>query len=171
MARMMKTATVALLLLTLIAPIALADEPLAGQYRLDPKASDDISNAIESQTASMNFITRPIARSRLKKTNPAYSTVAIAFPGNNISITLDQRKAIVFPANGNAVKWTREDGETFDVNGKVVNGTLTQAFVAEDGRRANTYVLSPDGKMMTLNVRVDSPRLPKPVTYKLVYRR
>ncbi|HWS72679.1 MAG TPA: hypothetical protein VN605_11220 [Thermoanaerobaculia bacterium] len=169
---MMKTATVALLLLTLIAPVTFAaDEPLAGHYRLDAKASDNVGAAIESQTASMNFITRPIARGRLKKTNPAYETIGIAFPTNNISVALDQRKPIVFPASGTAVKWTREDGEKFDLSGHVTNGVLTQTFVAEDGRRTNTYTLSPDGKMMTLNVKVESPRLPKPVTYKLVYHR
>ena len=169
---MMKTATVALLLLTLIAPVTFAaDEPFAGNYRIDAKASDNVGNAIEKQTASMNFITRPIARGRLKKTNPAYDSIGIAFPANNISITLDQRKAIVFPASGAAVKWTREDGETFDLSGHVANGVLTQTFVAEDGRRTNTYTLSPDGKTLTLNVKVESPRLPKPVTYKLVYHR
>ena len=169
---MMKTATVALLLLTLIAPVTFAaDEPFAGHYRLDAKASDNVGNAIEDQTKSMNFITRPIARGRLKKTNPAYDSIAIAFPATNISVTLEQRKPIVFPANGTAVKWTREDGEVFDVSGKVANGVLTQTFVAEDGRRTNTYTLSPDGRTMTLNVKVESPRLPKPVTYKLVYHR
>jgi len=169
---MMKTATVALLLLTLIVPAALAaDEALAGHYRLDAKASDNVTAAIESQTASMNFITRPVARGRLKKTNPAYDSVAIAFTAANISIALDQRKPIVFPANGTAVKWTREDGEKFDVSGKVTNGVLTQTFVAEDGRRTNLYSLSSDGKTMTMNVKVESPRLPKPVTYKLVYHR
>lgn len=169
---MMKIATVALLLLSLIVPTAFAaDEPFAGTYRLDPKASDNIEKAIESQTASMNFITRPIARGRLKKTNPAYSTIAIGFPANEISVTLDQRKPIAFPASGSSVKWTREDGETFDLSGRVANGVLTQAFVAEDGRRTNTYTLSPDGKTLTLNVKVESPRLPKPVTYKLVYHR
>jgi hypothetical protein len=168
---MRKTALVALLLLTLVVSVAFADEPLAGHYRLDAKASDNVGAAIESQTASMNFITRPIARGRLKKTNPAYDSIVIAFPAPNTSITLDQRKPIVFPSNGTAVKWTREDGEKFDVSGKEANGALTQVFVAEDGRRTNVYTLSPDGRTMTLNVTVESPRLPKPVRYKLVYHR
>jgi len=172
MAIMKKTATLFLLLVTLVATVAFAaDEPLSGHYVLDAKASDNVAKAIDNTVAKMNFITRPIARGRLEKTNPAYSMITLSFPGSNISVQLENRKPIVFPASGAAVKWTREDGETFDVSGRVAGSSLTQTFVAEDGKRVNVFTLSADGKTLTLNVTVTSPRLPKALNYKLVYHR
>ncbi len=51
------------------------------------------------------------------------------------------------------------------------NGRLEQRFQAEDGRRVNLYSVSADGNTLTMNVTITSPRLPSPLTYKLVYNR
>jgi hypothetical protein len=109
--------------------------------------------------------------SRVHFTAAPLAGTTIAFRCSSCTLMLLAGKAIVVPASGAAVKWTREDGETFDVSGKVAGSTLTQTFVAEDGKRVNVYTLSPDGKTLTMNVTVTSPRLPKPLNYKLVYRR
>jgi len=37
--------------------------------------------------------------------------------------------------------------------------------------RTNTFTVSPDGRTLTLGVAVSSPKLPRPLTYKLVYTR
>ena len=144
---------------------------MRGTFTLNRQQSDDVNRAIETAVARMSFVTRPIARGRLRRTNQPYNRVVVNYTTSQVSTTFDQRRAIESPANGQPVKWTREDGEKFDLSGHVTNGVLTQTFVAEDGRRTNTYTLSPDGKTLTLNVRVESPRLPKPVMYKLVYHR
>jgi len=142
-----------------------------GTFAYDASASESIDRAIEQGVAKMNFITRPVARGRLKKTNEPYKTITIAQTPTQVSITTDNRAAIVTPANGTAIKWKREDGEVLDVHTAWAEGKLVQEFDAEDGKRVNTYTLSGDGNTLTMHVTVSSPRLPQPVTYTLVYRR
>jgi hypothetical protein len=74
------------------------------------------------------------------------------------------------PVNGSAVKWTNEDGEQFDVFARVEDARLVQTFKAEDGQRMNAFSTD-DGQRLTLEVQVTSPRLPKPLTYTVRYRR
>lgn len=149
---------------------ASAQAGLAGTWTLNRQASDNIEQAINGAVADMNFITRPIARRRLNRTNAAYNRVVIA-TGNQVSVTFDQRRAIVTPANGNAIKWEREDGEMFDVATRMNGATLVQTFTAEDGSRENSYTLSNNGNTLTMNVTIRSPRLENPLRYKLVYNR
>ena len=52
-----------------------------------------------------------------------------------------------------------------------VPGKITQVFAADEGRRVNEWVLSPDGKTLVLNVTVSSPTLTRPVVYALTYKR
>ena len=142
-----------------------------GTYVYSAQQSDDIAAAIEQGVRKMNFITRPIARGRLKKTNPVYETISISHTDSDVSVQTDSREPIVTPANGTPIEWEREDGEMFDVSTEWENGKLEQTFQAEDGQRINVYSLSPDGETLTLNVTVTSPRLAAPVVYNLVYNR
>ena len=160
-------------LLALLAPAlshAQGPESLRGTYTLNRQASDNVNQAIEAAVARMNFVTRPIARGRLRKTNTAYERLVISFPTSQVSIQFDARNAIVTNANGTPIKWRREDGEEFDVSTEWENGRLEQTFAAEDGRRVNEYTLSADGTL-TMNVTITSPRLASPLRYKLVYNR
>jgi hypothetical protein len=142
-----------------------------GTYTFDAKRSDDINATIESGVANMNFIVRPIARSRLKKTNPAYQRIVISHDASEIVVTLDARKPIRMPASGTSIKWTREDGEKFDLKGELQESMLKQTYVAEDGTRINEFQASKDGLTMTLHVTLISERLDKPLQYKLSYQR
>lgn len=120
----------------------------------------------------MNFALRPIARGRLKRTNRPYQKVVIRYTPAQVSIATDARAPIQTPANGTPVDWTRpEDGEKLRVSTEWENGRIEQTFQAKDGRRVNSYSITPDGRVMSLQVTVTSPRLPKPVSYTLRYRR
>lgn len=144
---------------------------IAGTFTLDRAASDNVEQAINGAVKEMNFITRPIARGRLQKTNQPYGRVVIASSGGNTVVTIDQKAPRSAPSNGTPVDWTREDGEKFKLSMAWPSGHLVETFKAEDGQRENTYVLSPDGATMTMYVKVSSPRLPKPVQYKLLFRK
>jgi hypothetical protein len=50
------------------------------------------------------------------------------------------------------------------------NGRLVQTFKAEDGQRVNSFTAE-DAQRLTLEVQVTSPRLPKPLTYTVRYKR
>ncbi|CAN5704175.1 hypothetical protein BH23GEM5_BH23GEM5_19210 [soil metagenome] len=159
--------------LALFAPeIASAQAPnLAGSWVRHAEGSDDINAKINEATARMNFALRGIGRSRLRKTNTPYQRLAIAYNAQQVTITTDGRSAIQTPANGTPIRWKREDGEMLNVSTDWKNTVLEQTFAAEDGKRVNRYTLSGDGRMMTLEVTITSPRLPQPLVYRQMYHR
>lgn len=155
----------------LLASQSRADEPAwVGVFVNEAQSSEGIESAIETAVAKMSFITRPIARSRLKKTNPAYTRIEIAQRGDVISVRFDDRAPIETPANGASVKWTRDDGEVFDVSTQVEQGALVQTFRAEDGERVNRFTANELGQM-TMETTITSPQLKTPVIYTLLYER
>lgn len=151
-------------------PASAQQASLKGTWRYDASASDNVAQAINTAVQRMNFVTRPIARGRLTRTNQPYQRVTVDFTSSQVTVTTDGRDPIVSPANGTPIKWTREDKEVLDVSTEWENGVLEQTFKAEDGQRVNRYSVGADGKM-TMEVTITSPRLPRPLTYKLVYNR
>lgn len=160
----------AAVLLALPAAATAQNPALPGSYTLDAEASDPIKPAIEQAIAKMNFITRPVARGRLTRTNEPYGSITIRQAGEEISIITDDRPPIVVRPDGNAMRWQREDGEELDLTTRWNGPRLEQTFMAEDGERRNVYSLAPDGNTLELHVTVTSPRLPAPLTYTLRYR-
>lgn len=152
-------------------PLLAQDRSLAGTYTYVEAESDAIRPAIDQAVAKMNFITRPIARGRLSKTNQPYHTLTIRSSGSEVTIVRDDLPAIVAPADGNPIKWRREDGEVLDLTTRWADGALEQTFIAEDGQRKNVFALAPDGNTLEMRVTVTSPRLAAPLTYTLRYRR
>lgn len=144
---------------------------LAGSYSYVQESGDIVGDAIERGIRDMSFITKPIARRRLRNTNRPYRTITLLLSESEISTTYDGRAPIRSPADGTAVRWRREDGEMLDVSTSLRDGALTQTFTAEDGSRENAFILSPDGTGLTLQVTLRSERLPAPITYRLLYRR
>lgn len=151
-------------------PASAQQASLKGTWRYDASASDNVAQAINTAVQRMNFVTRPIARGRLTRTNQPYQRVTVDFSSSQVTVTTDGRDPIVSPANGTPIKWTREDKEVLDVSTEWENGVLEQTFKAEDGQRVNRYSVGADGKM-TMEVTITSPRLPRPLVYKLVYNR
>jgi hypothetical protein len=133
--------------------------------------ADDIAAAINSTVADMNFIKRPIARSRLTKLNPAYRKVVISVSDKEVLVKLDEREPIHMPPDGKSAPWTREDGEKFMVAAQVSRDQLIQTFKNDEGERTNIFKLTPDGKSLTLSATIRSPQLPKPLTYSIAFGR
>lgn len=144
---------------------------MRGTWTFNAQASDNVNQQIDRAVQRMNFVTRPIARGRLRRTNQPYQRLVISYTPQQVTTTFDQRAAISSPGNGTPIKWTREDGEVLDLSTEWENGRLKQTFRAEDGQRVNTYSVSADGNTLTIDVTVTSPRLPQPLTYKMVFNR
>ncbi len=158
--------------LVLCAQIAQADHPqLAGSYVYIPERSANIEKAVEQTVADMNFVARPVARSRLVKTNQPYQRITLGLNGEQVSITTDKRAPIVTKAGTPGVSWTREDGERMQVSTAWTGPVLVQTFAAEDGKRVNHFQLNAEGKELAVKVHVSSSKLKKPLTYTLVYKR
>jgi len=152
-------------------PVLAQNASLPGVYANDRQTSDAINTAIDAAITRMNFITRPVARSRLKKTNAPHRRVTIETGAQEIAIAFDANSPVRMPADGHTAKWTREDGEVFDVSAQWAGDKLVQTFKAEDGQRTNTFVLGPDGRALSVQVEVTSPQLPAPVHYELAFER
>lgn len=146
-------------------------DSLNGTYTLDEADSDNISAVIEGAVGKLNFLTRPIARGRLKKINPAYHQVTIASSSNELSVAVDNQPSLRTLANGTSVVWAGPDGGKVNVSMQLEGGHLVQIFKSADGRRVNDYTLSPDGRMLIMQVTETSPRLSQAIRYKQVYRR
>jgi hypothetical protein len=160
------------LALIFVGAAARAEAPtLEGTYTFDPSISDNVDAAIEAAVSPMNFLIRPIARSRLKKTNPIYRRIVIARNADEIVVMPDDRKPVRSPSDGSTIEWIREDGEKFRVRADWRDSTLSQTFIAEDGQRTNEFSLDAGGAAMQLKVTITSERLNKPMTYKMGFRR
>lgn len=147
-----------------------AAQDLAGAWVLDAAASDDVNAAIDRATSRMSFITRPVARSRLRGATRPARTLLVQRTADAKLMTVEGEAPIRMPADGSPVRWRRSDGETVEVSGRWRERTFVQSFSADDGRRTNEYVLRDDGGL-DLRVVIASERLPAPVEYRLVYRR
>jgi hypothetical protein len=144
---------------------------LDGTYTLDEAASDNITAAIGSVVGRLNFLTRPIARGRLMKLNPAYRQVTIASSPNELSVKVDSQPALRTSATGTPIAWVGPDGGKANVSMRLAGGHLVQTFTSADGHRVNDYTLSPDGRTLTMQVTETSSRLSQAIKYKQVYRR
>jgi hypothetical protein len=144
---------------------------LDGTYILDKTDSDNVNEVIEGAVGKLNFVTRDIARGRLKKLNPAYRQVAITSSANEISVTVDNQPPLRTSANGAPVAWVGPDGGKVNASMQLAGRHLAQTFTSADGRRVNDYTLSPDGRTLTMQVRETSPRLSQTIRYRQVYRR
>lgn len=142
-----------------------------GTYKLDDAASDNIDTAIDQGVKGLNFLVRHFARNRLKKLNPAYRTVSLASSAREISIVVDNQPALKMRTDGSTVVWTSPGGSKTNVKARLEGGHLLQEFDSSDGHRVNDYVLSPDGRLLTMQVTETSSRLSAPIKYKQIYRR
>lgn len=163
-------------------PVAYADDPapaaapkdrFAGNYTFvgGQKQKDALEAAIDKATDDMSFITRPIARSRLREKTKIRATMGFAFGGGNITWTASDVPAAVSPEDGSYGSY-KSGSDTLKLSQKInAAGQLLQSFVAEDGSRKNTYTLSADGKTLTVNIVLTSSKLPAPVSYALTYQK
>jgi hypothetical protein len=152
-------------------PVAALDSGLDGTYVLDETDSDNMNEVIENAVGRLNFVTRDIARGRLKKLNPTYRQVAITSSSDEISVTVDNQPPLRTPAKGAPVAWVGPDGRKVNASMQLAGRRLAQTFTSGDGRRVNDYTLSPDGRTLTMRVTETSPQLSQTITYKQVYRR
>jgi hypothetical protein len=146
----------------------LAAQSVAGDWHL--ATAPDVPGIIDGATAPMNFITRPIARGKLKKTNPVYQRIRINRTPAEFVLQYDERAPQHMPADGKAVAWTREDKEVFQISARVEKDDLVQHYQAEDGERTNVFHVDPATHLLSMAVTIKSKRLPAPVVYTITYK-
>jgi hypothetical protein len=148
--------------------------PAAGSfsYTLIADSSDNIEAAIDQTVSPMSFIIRPIARGRLRRTNPTPQRVHIDVWHDSLGVAFDDGNPVVTPLDGQPVPWVNSlTHETYQAHVVLVADTLRQAIAAPDGTRENAYLFVNGGDRLHLRVTVTSHRLPKPLVYTLIFRR
>ncbi len=128
-----------------------------------------IDAGIEGAVEDMSFITRPIARKKLGNTNIASKQISVKMSGKKLTIQHDDRAEVSSKPDGKSFTWKREDGEPFQVSQAATDDTVTQVYAADDGKKTMTYKFSEDMKKMTLDVKVESPKLAAPLEYSILY--
>jgi hypothetical protein len=164
------TVSAALLLLLLSSAPPPSLDPYLGEYSLVAAESDDMQKVVEEAAAGLNIFVRSIARGRLRKTQIAFPLIRISRSGDGFRIAHNGGTDVSHRTVEDPVHAKSPDGARIVV--RLIPGPpLTQTYESGDGMRMNRYVLSAEMSKLTMEVRVTSPRLPKPIEYKLVYRR
>lgn len=147
----------------------LVDE-FAGMYTLLRDQSEDPKQAIDRATGTMSFFVRPIARRQLRQKTETYHSFSLQRSGEFLNTRLPSEPVLSLPLSGSTVLWKSPDGEMVRVHLQP-GPELVQVFETKQGRREDRFTLSPDHRLLTISVKVTSNQLPKPVEYRMVYRR
>jgi len=144
---------------------------LSGAYALDRGKSDEVGRAIAEATRGMAFFVRPFARLRLKGLNEPPPHLEIDATTDTFTLRAEGESVIKSPLDGAWIPWTPRRGGQADVQTVWDNGGVRLVVASKEGRRINRFWRSGDGKGLTVEVQVTSPKLPEPLTYQLVYQR
>lgn len=142
------------------------------QWKETPEAKAALETAVDAGARQITWALRKIARGRLADTTKPYTSINMAIENDKITFERNGTNPIVAKTDGKPVDWKREDGKKYQVAFSIdANGALKQTFTADDGVRENLFVLSPDGKTLTMKASVSSKKLKQPVTFSLEYQR
>lgn len=142
---------------------------LAGEYAFAGGEDERqaLERAIDAVVSDMSLLVRGLARHRLRGANRVPARLAIARRGDEVIVSLDERRYAARPG-GPPVHVIGVTGEELVLRLTLAEGGLAQRFTGARGERHNLLVRMPDGRLR-LRVRVTSPRLPRPLAYELTF--
>jgi len=124
--------------------------------------------AIEAVVSEMNFLTRGIARDKLKETNPIAAKLTFASSDTALTATMDAR-SYTAPLDGGNVKVKSITGDDMQMCFKIKKGAIDQIFAGDEKGRSNGF--RHEENKIVMNVRVHASKLPKDLVYKVTYER
>lgn len=157
------------LILPFLLAVPLAAELPTGSWSL--ASAPDVPAAIDRAITPMNFLLRPFARARLKKTNLVYQHLQVNLAPGEAVIQFADRPPLHLPADGSPILLAWDHGETLTITAHLNGDDLEQTFQAKDGERTNVFHVDPDSHLLEFKVTVRSAQLPAPVTYTIDYQR
>jgi hypothetical protein len=147
---------------------------LAGTWELaipDAEAHARIDRAIEHAVAGLPPIIDDIAAGQLRSRTPLSREVDVALTDARIVVTFDNARYDTAPGTSQSVPMAGDPHEMVDVIQQAGAGRLRQTFSTSRGRRFNTFSISEDGATLSLEVSIQSDRLPHELRFILPYRR
>ena len=148
-----------------------ANDGVLGRWRFigGTAEASNINRAIDAALADFNPVMREIVASQLRDTNRAYPEFSIAVEGDNIVSRINGR-TLSTPASGAAREVTTPEGRSAQVTQRIQGSRLIQTLVNPQGTRTHTVSVGSDGNL-TVEVRIESSHLPRPIRYTLTYGR
>ena len=125
---------------------------------------------IDDVTSEMNWLMRGKAKEKLREATAKNESISIQDNGNNVAITATGRPRLSISTDGKASK-IKGQAESGTVRASRQNGVLILEMEGGNGSRTTRYTLSPDKSKLTLDVKMSSPNLPKPLQYQVTYIR
>ncbi len=171
-----------LLLTSLLWPLAAGSEPSAelqarmnGHFRIaesEDAVQQRLDAAIEHAVAPMNFIARPIARSRLRNGVVFYcKQYQLALGAESLRTQCDDRRLIERRLdNSEGPIEGLQSGPTGVKVRTMGDDTVELVFTGPDGTRTTTYRFAERGAL-EVSAQVVSPSLERPVAWKIRYQR
>jgi hypothetical protein len=150
---------------------AASDSPFNGVWRF--AGGDAERRALEASVArtvqGMGWIVEGIAAARLRERSPIPEVVTIRVQGGVVEYTGVRGRLYRTPADGTMIQAQNPQGEPITLSTRVQGAVMTRVGARADGSRRE--VLRVQGDTLTIEGTVSSPRLPRPLTYRLTYRR
>ena len=129
-----------------------------------------LEQAIRDSTEGMFAPMRPVARGRLKTHHAPRKTIKISRAQDVVSVQFDEEPILQLPINGQETAVTGKDGEKATASLRIQKDQWVQAVRGKEGEQIYTFQLDGPGKLQ-VQVMAKNPRLTKPLTYTIFYRR
>jgi hypothetical protein len=146
-------------------------ETLYGTYRFAGGSAERraFSDEIDRVADQFGFVARGFARRRMHGDILIEDGVTIAPSGGEPTFRFDDRRRIVCDGTWQAVDGSGED--TGRGRCRFNNGRLHFDERFDDTRTFHVFTLSRDGRTLRMSARLENPRLPDTLRYRLTYRR
>lgn len=149
-------------------------EHFVGVYTLqdESQAKEKVSHAIDEVVHRFGYFKRGIARTKIHDNVYPESPIEIAaLPGDRVRFVFDDWRPPPMVIGGDPINTRAPDGETSRMSAHLEENALVLEGRTPRGLKTSTFTLSPDGRHLTLAVRITSEKLPAPIVYRLDYRR
>jgi hypothetical protein len=148
-----------------------AESPFNGVWRF--AGGDAERRALEASVAravqGMGFIIEGIAAGRLRERNQIPDVLTIRVANNVVEYTGLQGRVFRSPADGSPVQTQNPQGELITLSTRVTGNLMVRLGSRAEGSRREE--LRVNGNTLIIDGVVSSSRLPRPLTYRLTYRR
>jgi hypothetical protein len=147
-------------------------EKYAGEYKYANTREHGVAiveKALDAALADLNTVMKMLVK---KSMSQRFSErVAIEVDGSTVGIKIgDNEKATARIGETETVK-SKDGKQSGQLTHLFEGGKLTEKLTGENGTVVNVLQLSADGKTLQRDVTVTSPRMKKPLKYRLVYNR
>jgi hypothetical protein len=131
-----------------------------------------IERAIHQATSSMNFLIRGKARGHLVDLTRPCKDFTLNFPDGDAVVQCEERRPSRAPVDGQGVQRVSASGEHYELVHEIEReDRLTQYHRSKNGTRRDVYVVSLDGRRLTVHTTIQSQWLSRPVEYQLHFVR